>query len=263
MKRETRTKVCGLAMFVAPGLMLAGHLVQSTPARHDTASELSSIAAHTGRADASVALGFLGLLVSVPALFGLARPLLDRGSRLAVVGLGLGVAGLLSLVALMGSSPVTAAMVSPVADRAQMVGLTDRYESAPIVTVWVVLMVLGWSLAPVVLGFALWRRAGRGLMVPVALSAGLGLAVADAGRWPLAAGFACTWVGMGIAGWRLVRGQRRSATSGARRSPSATEATAPRSAATAAPAKTVCTCTSPASTSAAVSVGSGSAATVS
>lgn len=205
MKQESRTRACGLAMLVAPGLMLAAHLAQSTPARHDTASELASIAAHTGRADTSVALGFLGLLLSVPALFGLTRPLLDRGSRLGAVGLALGVAGVMSLVALMGAGPVTSAMVVASADRAQMVALTDRYESAPIVGVWVGLMMLGWSLAPVVLGYALWRKAGRSLLVPVALSAGLGLVVADAGRWPLAAAFVCTWVGMGLAGWQVLR----------------------------------------------------------
>lgn len=205
MQQEMRTRLCALAMLVAPGLMLAGHLAQWTPAQHDTAAELASLAAHTGRADASVAIGFLGLLASVPALFGLARPLLDRGSRLGVLVLGLAIAGVLSLVALMGSSPVTSAMVAASADRAQMVALTDRYESAPIVGVWVGLMLLGWSLAPVVLGFLAWRTAGRVLLVPVALSGGLALAVADAGRWPLAAGFVCTWVGMGLAGWQLLR----------------------------------------------------------
>ena len=195
-----------LALLVAPGLMLAGHLTQSTPAQHDTASELASIAAAPGRAELSTLVGFVGLLLLVPAFLGLARPLWDRRPRLALVGTSMSIAGLLGLVALMGSGPVTVAMTAAATDRAQMIALTDRYESSALVGLWVGLMLLGYSLGPIVLGVGLWRS-GWSWVVPAALVAGLALMVADAGRWPLAAGFACTWVGCGIVGLRLWRAE--------------------------------------------------------
>jgi hypothetical protein len=89
-----------------------------------------------------------------------------------------------------------------------MIALTDRYESSALVGVWVGLMILGYSIGPIVLGVGLWRT-GWPWLVPAALGAGLVLAVADAGRWPLAAGFACTWLGMAVVGAGLWRGTGR------------------------------------------------------
>jgi len=201
---KRRRRGSALALLVAPGLMLAGHLVQATPQQHDTASELASIAAAPGRAELSTLLGFAGLVLLVPAFLGLARPLWDRRPRLALVGASMSITGLLGLVALMGSGPVTVAMTAEVADRARMIALTDRYESSATVGVWVALMLLGYSVGPLVLAVGLWRS-GWSWVAPAGLAAGLALMVADAGRWPLAAGFACTWVGLGVVGLGLWR----------------------------------------------------------
>jgi hypothetical protein len=199
-----RRRGCALAMLAAPAFAVVGHLVQATPDEHDTASELASVAAAQGRATLAAGLGFIGLVLMVPALLGLARPLWADRPRTALVGLSLSTTGLMALVALMGSAPVTVAMSASSADRAQMVALTDRYESTVLVGVWAGLMVLGYSLGPVVLGIALWRSGGS-WMIPAALVAGLVLMMADAGRWPLAVGFACTWLGFAIAGAALLR----------------------------------------------------------
>jgi hypothetical protein len=83
-----------------------------------------------------------------------------------------------------------------------MVALTDRYESSWLVLVWVLLMVVGYSLGPVVLGVGLWRS-GFPVAVPLLLVAGVALAVLDAGRWPLAAGFALTLAGMSLVAVRV------------------------------------------------------------
>ena len=100
-----------------------------------------------------------------------------------------------------------------------MIALTDRYESSATVGVWVALMLLGYSVGPLVLAVGLWRS-GWSWVVPAALAAGLALMVADAGRWPLAVGFACTWAGFAVVGLRLWRtpvpvGDVRLATAGA------------------------------------------------
>jgi MFS family permease len=200
-----RLRACAVALVVAPALPLACHLLQTTPATHDTAAELASIAEHPTAASVAGALGFLAVVLFVPAAFGLAAPLWGPRPRVATVGLSMSVAGALGYAALLGSGPLTMAMVDPAADRAQMIALTDRYESSALMAVWLVLMILGYTIGPIVLGVGLWR-AGWSWGVPVLLLAGLALFVLDAGRWPLAAGFACTWAGMALAGatlWRL------------------------------------------------------------
>lgn len=196
MSNDLRLKAGALALVAAPGLMLAGHLTQLTPEKHDTASELAAVAEAPGRADVALVIGFVGLLCYIPAFLALAAPIRDRRSGL--IGLMMSISGLLALVALMGSGPVTNAMVAASADRSEMIALTDRYESSPVVTFWVILLLVGWTLGPLVIGIGLWR-AGWSIGIPLALFAGVALTVADAGRWPLAAAFALTWLGMALA----------------------------------------------------------------
>jgi hypothetical protein len=203
MTPTTTGRLGALSLLVAPGLMLAAHLVQVSPAGHDTSSELASIAAFQTRYAVAAWLAFLAAVLMVPALLAMARPLSANRPRLAAIGVSMSLVGLLALVSLMGSGPVSLAMVRG-GDQAQMVALTDRYESLPLVSAWVLLMVLGYSLGPIVLGVGLWRT-GYPWAVPALLIGGLVLQIADAGRWPLAAGFALTWAGMALVGARLLR----------------------------------------------------------
>ena len=205
---DFRRRACAGALLVAPGLTLAADLVQASPSAHDTASELASIATQPSAATLSAGLGLLGLLLMVPAYLGMARPLWERRPRAAVAGTSLSIAGAFGLAALLGSAPVTVAMVGEGADRSQMVELTDRYEGSALVGILVGVMLLGSVVGPLVLGFALWRS-GWSPVVPVALVAGVVLMMADAGRWPLAAGYACTWIGLAAAGLGLLRGAER------------------------------------------------------
>ncbi len=191
-----RTRATAVCLIAAPAGVLVAHLVQATPARHDTASELAAIAAHPDRYQLASLVGFVAILLFVPAFLGLARPLWEHRPRLALTGVSMSVAGLLALVSLMGAGPMSLAMVDG-ADRSAMVALTDRYEAAPLVGLWGLLMVLGYSLGPIVLGVGLWRS-GFGAAVPLLLVAGLVLQVLDAGRWPLALGFACGCAALAI-----------------------------------------------------------------
>jgi hypothetical protein len=196
----------------APVLVLVADLVQPSPAGHDTASELASIAADPGRYQLSAAVGWCAMLLYVPALLTLARPARRTCPRLAGTGLVLAVAGLIALVSLMGSGPVSLAMAQA-PDRAAMVQVTDAYESAPLTLAWMLLMVIGFSLGPVLLGFALWRS-GFSLAVPALLLAGIVVQMMDAGRWPLALGYALTAAGMAVVAatlWRAGRGSLASA----------------------------------------------------
>lgn len=187
--RATRT-----ALVAAPVLVLAASLTQASPAAHDTASELASIAAAPVRYQVAGALGWVAMLLYVPALVALARPVSRTHPRVAAVGLGMSMTGLVALVSLMGSGPVSLAMAQA-PERAAMVRVTDAYESSPLTIAWMLVMVVGFSLGPVVLGLGLWRSGFPGA-VPVLLVAGVVVQMADAGRWPLALGYALTAAGL-------------------------------------------------------------------
>lgn len=221
MDNSTPRRLCAAALLIAPGLLLAGHLVQATPGAHDTASELASIAAARGRAEVSTVLGVLGLALMVPAVLGLAAPLWRARPRAALVGTSMSVAGIIALVALMGSGPLTVAMTAATADRAQMVALSDRYESSWVTTTWMLVMLVGWTLGPVVLAVGRWR-AGEAWLVPVLLVVGVGLMVADAGRWPQAAAMASTWLALAVAGLEEARRDSAGAARGVVRVPQRT-----------------------------------------
>ena len=184
------------ALVTAPLLVLAAHLTQASPAAHDTASELSSIDAATGRYQVAGLLGFLACVLFVPALLAMAAGLRASRPRWAGLGAGLSITGLLALVALEGSGPVSQALAEAT-DRAAAIRVTDAYEALPLTNVWVLLMLVGFVLGPVVLGVGLWR-AGASVLVPVLLVAGVVVQMADAGRWPLALGLLLTSGGFGL-----------------------------------------------------------------
>lgn len=182
------------ALVAAPVLVLVASLTQASPDAHDTASELASIAAAPGRYQLSGAIGWCAMVLYVPALLALARQV--RLPRLGGVGLAMSMTGLVALISLMGSGPVSLAMAqSP--QREAMIGVTDAYESAPLTLAWMLVMVVGFSLGPVVLGFGLWRS-GFPWAVPLLLLAGLVVQMLDAGRWPLALGYGLTAAGMAV-----------------------------------------------------------------
>jgi hypothetical protein len=195
-----------VALALAPTLVLVAHLVQAAPVAHDTASELASIAAAPLRYQISGLVGFCAVLLYVPALMAMAKPVRAARPRLGGIGLGLSITGLLSLVSLMGSGPVSLAMAQA-PERAAMVRVTDAYESAPLTVTWILLMLIGFSLGPVVLGIGLWRS-GFTVVVPVLLAAGLVVQMLDAGHWWLALGYALSAAGMTLAAatiWRQAR----------------------------------------------------------
>lgn len=185
------------ALVAAPLLTLAASLVQAAPTGHDTAAELASIAAHPTRYQVAGFLGFASMLLFFPGLLALASLVRPARPRWAATGLVMSVTGLLALTSLMGSGPVSLAMAqSP--SRAVMVHLTDAYESLPLTTLWVLLMLVGWLLGPLVLGFGHWR-AGGPWVVPALLAAGLVAQFLDQDPRILALGFALTATGLAVA----------------------------------------------------------------
>ena len=96
------------------------------------------------------------------------------------------------------------------AERAAMVDLTDRDQSSWLVLVWVLLMVLGYSVGPVVLGVGLaLRLPGSRCPAP-----GRRCGARRAGRGALASGggFALTLAGMSLVAVRVCGRARGSLT---------------------------------------------------
>ncbi len=204
--RPSPSRPALLALALAPTLLLVASLVQASPSAHDTAAELASIAAAPVRYQISAAIGFCATLLFVPGLLALAAPVRRARPVLGAAGISLSVTGLLALVSLMGSGPASLAMAQA-PERAAMVRVTDAYESAPLTVAWMLLMLVGFVLGPVVLGVGLWR-AGATWAVPVLLFAGVVVQMLDGGRWALALGYALTAVGMAVASgvlWRTGR----------------------------------------------------------
>lgn len=195
------------ALVAAPLLTLAASVAQAAPASHDTVAELASIAAHPVRYQVAGFLGFASMLLFVPAVLALARPLHERRPRWAMTGLVMSVTGLMALTSLMGSGPVSQALAQA-PGRAAMVTVTDTYEGLPLTSTWVGLMLVGWLLGPVVLGFGLWRS-GYPLAVPVLLVAGLVVQFLDEDPRVLDAGFALTASGMAVAALTALRSETR------------------------------------------------------
>jgi hypothetical protein len=191
------------ALVAAPLLVLAAHLTQASPEAHDTASELSAIAAATGRYQLAGLLGFVACVLFVPAFLAMGDLLRPHRRRLAATGLALSVTGVVALTALQGSGPPAQALAES-SDRAAAIAVTDAYEGLALTNLWVLLMLLGFVLGPVVLGVGLWR-AGASPLVPGLLLAGLLVQMADLGRWPLALGFLLTAAGLGLCATPLGR----------------------------------------------------------
>lgn len=143
------------------------------------------------------------MLLFVPGLLAFARLVRPARPRLAAVGLSMSMAGLLALTSLMGSGPVSQALAEA-PDRAAMVDVVDAYESLPLTGLWMVLMLIGWVLGPLVLAFGLWR-AGGPWAVPALLVAGVLAQVINDDPLNVAVGLGLNAVGLAVAalhGWR-------------------------------------------------------------
>lgn len=186
-----------LSLVAAPLLMLAAQLVQASPAAHDTAAELSSIAGNAGRYQLAGLIGFVACVLFVPALLTMAAPLRRQRPLWGALGLGLSLTGLLALVSLMGSGPVSLALAEA-PDRAAAIDVVDAYEGLPLPMLWMLLMLVGFVLGPVVLGIGLWR-VGASWVVPALLVAGVVVQMADLGRWPLTLGYLLSAAGFVVA----------------------------------------------------------------
>jgi len=161
----------GISMIVAPLLMLvASALGPSHEESRTLAGPLPTIAVSPNRFLISVILGLLALGVLVPAVLGVAHVVGTRQPRLAMIGAGFLVAGILCSAVVKGIELVQHQMVDEGADRTQMVSLLERLEAGTGLRIVLVVFLSGLMLGWVVLSLGLFRspsvpRALPGLII--------------------------------------------------------------------------------------------------
>lgn len=204
---ERRRRIVGLSMIASATLSLATAVI--LPAnRSDLGDQVASVAAHPDRFVAATLVALLSLILLVPALLGLVHMLRDRAPRLALVGGGLGLAGVMPVAVQIALGLVEWQMVTAGAERTQMVALLNRIEfSAGFVPILFAAALPALGLC--VLGAGLWRTRLTPRWIAVLLGAGavaldLGFELPSLGVRILAAALsllAFAYLGRTVRGW--------------------------------------------------------------
>lgn len=147
-------RLAGWSLIVGPALTVLGNALH--PSREkDEAEHLANVASNSDRWVASHLLFVAALVVGVGVVLALAQ-LLRARPRLAQVGGGLGLVGLVTVTPIVAFELVIWEMSKPEFDRAQMAALLERAnESAALVPLY--LGSLAFPLGITVLAFGLWR----------------------------------------------------------------------------------------------------------
>ena len=197
-----RRRATGACLIAFPLSMLAAALVQ--PALGDEGADVYDAAvAAPGRIAASAAVGIPGLLLWVVAVAGAVHLVRGRGSRLAHVGGGLAVLGVLGHMAV--ATLFLALLGLPrEADRAALVPALDRI-AGHVFPVAMPLLVLG-GIGLVLLAFGLWRAGQAPAATPALLAlAFLSAFVPMGGTWGDVTLWLLAGTGLGLVGLRVLR----------------------------------------------------------
>jgi hypothetical protein len=148
-----RKLVAGFCMVCAPLLFVASAIVSPSLDRHE-GRLLSSIAGHPDRWYIASLLGFVGLIVFLPAILGLMHMLRERKTAFGHVG---GALALIGFVAVAASAGVTFTMwqMARAGDRAQMTALLHRIDHTAGSFIPLMLLGLALSIGMIVLAWGL------------------------------------------------------------------------------------------------------------
>jgi hypothetical protein len=122
-----RQHVIGVSM-VASAVLSFATAVILPPNRGDIAAQVATVAGAPGRFIAANLVALASLILLVPAVVGLIYLLRERRRRLAIAAGGLALAGVMPVAVQVALGFVEWKMVSPGADRREMVALLDRIE---------------------------------------------------------------------------------------------------------------------------------------
>jgi hypothetical protein len=213
-------RLCGLAMIVAPLLILAGMVVHH-PHGVDAASWLES--AEAGRTGFYVAhLLFLASAAAlVPVALGLADLLIDRERTLARAGRALALLGIAGFCVLVGLDLFLWQLVADASMSSEATAsAAERVTGSVGINVPIGVLVAGMPAGFALLALGLFRTgtASQSSALAIALAVPLSFGGLPLG-WLAIAGAAIGTAGMGSVGWRLLRGSADSVESTIARGP--------------------------------------------
>ncbi|MGI8579974.1 MAG: hypothetical protein ACR2K9_05445 [Solirubrobacteraceae bacterium] len=175
--REFRHRLVGTSMIVSAVLSLATAVILP-PNRGDVGGQVATVATAPTRFVIANLIALFSLILLIPAVLGLVHALRDRKPRLALIGGGFALAGIMPVAVQIALGLVEWKMVSAGADRHEMVALLDRIEfSTGFVPILLAAVMPAVGLSVLAFGLARTRLAPAWVAVCVALGA-LGL---DAG----------------------------------------------------------------------------------
>jgi hypothetical protein len=158
-------------LIVAPTLLLSSALA-APPLKAAPADQLSVIADHPDRWYWYAVLILAGSVLLVPALAALTSLIVPRSPRLALTGGGLALVGSLIAIADAGNELVVSRMVGAGTDRAQMVGVLDRYQTDTAISVIFTIGGLSVLLGVLLLAIGLYRSSAVPSWVAAAVPVG-------------------------------------------------------------------------------------------
>ncbi len=162
--RDTRTFWRVLLAVIAPLPMLGmglSYIVMPFDGGDDIATTAAAIAAHPGRATASLILSVPFLVLLIPATIALAWTTRRRAPRLTVAGAGVALLGFLAAFPILpGDSMYAQAVVDEGLDVRTVQALDDALWAQPLVGGTILLFLAGLVIGLPILGVALWRSGG-------------------------------------------------------------------------------------------------------
>jgi hypothetical protein len=201
----TKTAV-GAGLIGAPLLTLVASIA-SPAIKSDDAAQLAVIAAHPARFYAFAIFTWAGIMLFVPALLGLMQMTRDRAAGLGNAGGSLALLGALIAGGDAASELVAWQMAAPGADRAQMVALLHRSDSALGSSLVYTVGGLAFLVGLLLLSAGLRRARAVPTWVAIALPLGAFLNIAGlsgASTGILIVSSVILLVAMGWVGWRVL-----------------------------------------------------------
>ena len=204
---HTRKMVAGACMMLAPVLLLVSTIVR--PDLHDgSAAQLAEIASHPDAWYAASLIGFISIVLAVPAVLGLMHMLRERRVSDGHVGGAMALFGLLAFTGLTAIGMVAWQMAVPGTDANQMAAVLERVEETTGTMIPFYLGSFLWAVGTCVLAFGLFSARAVSPISAVCLAAGgiaLVVGFAAAMSWLTIVGAALTCVGLVPIGYLVWR----------------------------------------------------------
>jgi hypothetical protein len=204
-ERNFTRSLAGLALIIAPLLLLVGTVIGPNIVGKEGAERLPVIARNDGQYVAELYLLVIAAWVFVPGLVGLWRMFRAPGVTLGQVGTAMLLIGFITTIALLGSGTYEYESAQPGLNPAQMAKLANNVNDSSVIgPIFLVSFVLGLGIGSLIVAWSLWRRRLVAVWASVAIVIGTVLDIASANKTVAALAFVFWVVGFGAVGAKLL-----------------------------------------------------------